>query len=437
MQQIDPRRTYALILGGGAGKRLFPLTTDRAKPAVPLAGKYRLIDVPISNCINSNITHIFVLTQYNSKSLHRHIQQTYHFDRFSRDFVDILAAEQTMGNMEWYQGTADAVRRNLWHLNDPNFSHVLVLSGDQIYRMDLRNILDTHARTEADVTLAVTPKRPEEAREFGVLKINAQFQVIDFIEKPTPAQMEELVIRGEDLAPLGISVHGPVVLASMGIYAFAKDRLQTALDTQMEDFGKHIIPWCVQHMRVFVHPFLGYWEDVGTIRSYFQANLDLTSWAPSFNFYNEAEPVYSHPRFLPNSMLDEVLISRSMISDGCFIREAVIKHSAIGVRSVIRRGSILDEVVMLGQDHYDITNDCLTLVSAGVCQDDIMDLSPRGVGQRCRISHAILDKNTAIGDDVVISDHTGQPDEDHENYYVRDGIVIVPKNGVIPSGTII
>ncbi len=433
---IDPRSVYALILGGGAGTRLFPLTKDRAKPAVPFAGKYRLIDVPLSNCLNSGIAHISVLTQFNSHSLHRHIQQAYRLDHFSHGFIDIMAAEQNPYNTTWYQGTADAVRRNLWHLNDPSYSHVLILSGDQVYRMDYQDILAAHAHLDAQVTLAVTPKRPEEAGGFGLMKIDANFRVIDFVEKPTPQQLDDLIIPGEDLAPFGIHINGPVVLASMGIYVFNDDQLRLALDNEMDDFGKHVIPWCVQHLSVYVHPFVGYWVDVGTIRSYFQANLDITSWEPLFDFYDEGEPVFTQPHFIPNTKLDDVDIARSTISEGCFIRQSRINRSVIGMRSVIRRDSVLDQVVMLGQDNYGPAHRIRSLLSSLTAgQDDITDILPRGVGRNCHLTRAIIDKNACIGHNVIITDHTGQPDEDGTDYYVRDGIVIIPNNAVIPSGT--
>ncbi len=431
---IDPRKTYALILGGGAGTRLFPLTIDRSKPAVPFAGKFRLIDMPISNCLNSSIERIFVLTQFNSQSLHRHITQSYRLDVFSRGFIDILAAEQTPRSAAWYQGTADAVRQNLWHLGDPTITHTLILSGDQIYHMNYQEIFATHTRLDADVTLAVTPRPPEEAGGLGVMKIDANFRVVDFVEKPTPEQLADLIIPGESLAPLGINISGPVVLASMGIYVFSKEMLTTALDNTFQDFGKHVIPWCVKNVRVSVHPFAGYWEDVGTIRSYFQANLELTSWNPPFDFYSEFEPVFTRPRFLPNSKLDGVELYRSTVSEGCFIRDAKIYDSVIGVRSTVRRGSVLDHVVMLGQDYY--THAPKPHIPGTPAPDlDRTDGIPAiGVGFQCTISHTIIDKNARIGHGVTITDHTGKPDEDGEYYYVRDGIVIVPKNAVVPDG---
>ncbi len=433
---INPRRVYTLILGGGAGSRLFPLTKNRAKPAVPFAGKYRLVDVPISNCLNSGLTHIFVLTQYSSHSLHRHIQQSYRLDFTSHGFVDILAAEQNLQSVAWYQGTADAVRQNLHHLADPLFSHVLILSGDQIYRTDFRDMFATHDRLQADLTIAVTPKRPEEAGGFGVLKADTQGRICDFVEKPTPEQMADLILPGEALAPYGINMTGPVVLVSMGIYTFVRDKLCLALANDMKDFGKHVIPKCIRDMRVFMHPFVGYWEDVGTMLNYFDANLAMTSWKPPFEFYSELSPIYTRPRFLPNNKLDAVEINQSIVSEGCFIRKAIINHSVIGVRSIIKRGSKFEHVIMLGQDTYggaDERSQQLPITEMSI--DRLQpDLTSCGVGRNCHITRAILDKNICIGDEVTITDHTGLPDEDGDGYYVRDGIVIIPKNAMIAAG---
>ncbi|MHB9133451.1 MAG: glucose-1-phosphate adenylyltransferase [Armatimonadota bacterium] len=420
---IDPRKVYALILGGGAGKRLFPLTKSRAKPAVQIAGKYRLIDIPISNCLNSSINNLFILTQFNSRSLHRHIHHVYQFGVFSSGYVDILAAELSEDRSDWYQGTADAVRANLWHLKEPRMSHVLILSGDQIYRMNYLNLLATHERTQADVTVAVTPKHPDEAEGLGLLKVDRDFRVVDFVEKPSRAAMESLILQGEDLAPMGVQAKGPVVLASMGIYVFGRRQLDAALDNDMADFGKHVIPRCVESMRVFVHPFDGYWEDVGTIQHYFQANLDLAGPNPEFNFYDEENPIYTHPRFLPNNKVEDSTLHSTIVTEGCLITGATITRAVIGVRGIVRDGSVLEDVIVMGQDNYE------TAEEAG---DPL--LSPRGIGHNCRITRAIIDKNTRICDDVIIESHLGQPDEDGDCYYVRDGIVIIPKNAVVPTG---
>ncbi len=422
---IDTRRVYSLILGGGRGNRLFPLTKDRAKPAVPLAGKYRLIDVPISNCITSKIGKIFVLTQFNSQSLHRHIHNAYKFDIFSDSFVEILAAEQTDKQLDWYQGTADAVRRNLWHLTDPDVDHVLVLSGDQLYRMDFREILQTHEDMHAEVTLAATPKRPDKAEGLGVLKIDRHFRIVDFVEKPDRATMRSLTIQGEDLAPLGVKAEGPVVLTSMGIYLFNRTRLELALNNEMTDFGKNVIPWCIQHMRAFVHPFTGYWEDVGTIHSFYEANLDLTTPEPKFDFYEPGRPIYTHPRFLPNTRISSGSeLTQSLISEGCIINEAVIEHSVIGIRSMINSGSVLKDTIMMGQDSYETPEQ----------QEENAGLPMRGVGAHCQVTRAIIDKNARIGDGVIINSHLNKPNEDGDCYYVRDGVVIIPKNAVVPDG---
>ncbi|MHB9022759.1 MAG: glucose-1-phosphate adenylyltransferase [Armatimonadota bacterium] len=421
---LNTHRIYALILGGGAGKRLFPLTMDRAKPAVPLGGKYRLIDVPVSNCINSRISNIFVLTQFNSQSLHRHIHVAYKFDMFSRGYVDILAAGQNPGSSEWYQGTADAVRRNLLHLNDPLIDRVLILSGDQIYRMDFREVMGTHEKRRADVTLAVTVKKPEEAEGLGILKIDRRFRVIDFVEKPGKDILPSLTIDGESLAPMGVTASGPVVLASMGIYLFNRELLDVALANEMTDFGKEVIPWCMHNMHVFAHPFSGYWQDVGTIQNYFQANLDLAGPHPQFDFYDADHPIYTHPRFLPSSRVDESELTGAIVSDGCRITRAKIEQSIVGIRSVIGEGSTLREVIMIGQDDYERPERCK------VCTG----LPARGIGSNCRIEHTIIDKNARIGPGVTIHSHIGKPDEDGDCYYVRDGIVIIPKNGVVPEG---
>ncbi|MHB9132370.1 MAG: glucose-1-phosphate adenylyltransferase [Armatimonadota bacterium] len=422
---IDSSKVYTLILGGGRGTGLFPLTKDRAKPAVPIAGKYRLIDVPISNCINSKFGKIFVLTQFNSESLHRHIHKTYRFDQFSENFVEILAAEQTEAEADWYQGTADAVRRNLWHLTDPNVDRVLILSGDQLYRMDFRDILRTHEEMRAEVTLVVSPKHPDEAEGLDVLRIDRHFRVVDFIEKPNRAALRDLTVLGEDLAPLGVQVKGPVVLVSTGNYLFNRTGLELALDNEMADFGRNVIPWCIRHMRIFIHPFTNYWEDVGTIEKFFKANLDLTDLQPKFNFYERGQPIFTHQRFLPNSKISTGSeLENAIISEGCIINKANITRAVIGVRSVINENSVLNEVVMLGQDKYETP----------VEREENAGVPARGIGANCQINRAIIDKNARIGDGVVISSHARKPDEDGDCYYVRDGVVIIPKNAVVADG---
>ncbi len=423
--EMGTTNVYALILGGGRGTRLFPLTKDRAKPAVPLAGKYRLIDVPISNCINSRIGRIFVLTQFNSESLHRHIHHSYKFDIFSNSFVEILAAEQTYGTADWYQGTADAVRRNLWHLTDASVDRVLVLAGDQLYRMDFRDIIRTHDETRAEVTVAATVRRPEDAEGLGILKIDRHYRIVDFVEKPNPTTLRNLIIQGEDLAPLGVTATGPVVLASMGIYMFNRTRLELALDNTMEDFGRNVIPWCIQHMRTFVHPFIGYWEDVGRISAFFEAHMALTDPEPPFDFFEPGKPIYTHPRFLPNSKVTGGSeIEHALLSDGAQILGARIHRSIIGIRGVVQHGSVLHDVVMMGQDRYETPED----------REDNAGLPARGIGANCQITRAIIDKGARIGDGVIITSHQGKPNEDGDCYHVRDGIVIIPKNAIVPDG---
>lgn len=422
---IGSQTVYALILGGGRGTRLFPLTKDRAKPAVPLAGKYRLIDVPISNCINSRIGRIFVLTQFNSESLHRHIHHSYKFDMFSNSFVEILAAEQTYGTADWYQGTADAVRRNLWHLTDSSVDRVLVLAGDQLYRMDFRDLMRTHEETRAEVTVAATVRHPDDAEGLGVLKIDRHYRIVDFVEKPDRNTLRNLIIQGEDLAPLGVKATGPVVLVSMGIYMFNRTRLELALDNEMADFGRNVIPWCIQHMRTFVHPFSGYWEDVGTIHNFFDAHMALTTSEPVFDFFEPGKPIYTHPRFLPNTKVTgDSAIAQSLLSDGCQIHGARVTRSVIGIRSVVNAGAVLQDVVMMGQDRYETPEQ----------REETAGLPARGIGAGCQITRAIIDKGARIGDGVIIASHQGKPNDDGDCYHVRDGIVIIPKNAVVPDG---
>jgi glucose-1-phosphate adenylyltransferase len=422
---VDTSIVYALVMGGGVGRRLFPLTKDRAKPAVPLAGKYRLIDVPISNCINSKIGKIFVLTQFNTLSLHQHIHNAYRFDLFSDAFVEVLAAEQTTGKDEWYQGTADAVRHNLWHLTDPDVDRVLVLSGDQMYRMDFRDLMQTHEDTHAELTIAATVRRPETVSMMGVLRIDRHFRIVDFIEKPTKAQIKELTIEGEDLAPLGVRATGPVVLASMGIYMFNRNRLEFALDNEMPDFGKDVIPWSIKRMRAFVHPHLGYWEDVGTIRSFFDAHMALTMSNAPFRFQEPGWPIYTRPRFLPaTSITGDSRLSDAIVSEGCCVEGAQLSRVVIGLRSQVNPGAVLTDVIMMGQDSYETAEQI----------EEMAGLPPRGVGKNCHITRAILDRNARIGEGVVIASHEGKPDEDGDCYYVRDGVVIIPKNGIVPDG---
>jgi glucose-1-phosphate adenylyltransferase len=420
----------SVIMGGGQGTRLFPLTKERAKPAVPLAGKYRLVDIPISNCINSGLRRIYLLTQFNSASLHRHISQSYKFDHFSGGFVEILAAEQTYADTSWYQGTADAVRKNLIHFLNHEWDYLLILSGDQLYRMDFRRIVAQHAETGADITVATIPVRRGEAQSLGIMQVDAERRITRFEEKPKDrAVQDSLKLPPEWYDPLGIQGEGEFFLASMGIYVFTRDIVRRLLDNTLADFGKHIIPQAIKTLRVFSHVFQGYWEDIGTIRAFFEANLDVTSELPRFNFFDMAAPIFSRPRFLPGSKINGAQIDHAVISDGCILNRAVITHSIIGLRSVVGVGTVLNRTILLGSDYYESMESIEEHEKAG---------KPRiGIGANCRIENTIVDKNARIGNNVIISP-AGKPDKvDHPNYYIRDGIVIIPKNGAIPHGMVI
>ena len=420
----------SVIMGGGQGTRLFPLTKDRAKPAVPLAGKYRLVDIPISNCINSGLRRVYLLTQFNSASLHRHISQSYKFDHFSGGFVEILAAEQTYTDTSWYQGTADAVRKNMIHFMNHEWDYLLILSGDQLYRMDFRRIITQHVETAADITVATIPVARHQAQSLGIMQVDADRRITRFEEKPKdPAVLDSLKLPPEWLAPLGIKGEGELFLASMGIYVFNRDIIRRLLESTLADFGKHVIPTAIQNQRVFSHVFQGYWEDIGTIRAFFEANLDVTSELPRFNFFDMAAPIFSRPRFLPGSKINGAQIDHAVISDGCILNRAMIAHSIIGLRSSVGVGTVLNRVILLGSDYYESIESIQEHEQAG---------KPRiGIGANCRIENTIVDKNARIGNNVVISP-AGKPEKvDHPNYYIRDGIVVIPKNGVIPHGMVI
>ena len=417
-------------MGGGQGTRLFPLTKERAKPAVPLAGKYRLVDIPISNCINSGIRRIYVLTQFNSTSLHRHISGTYKFDLFSSGFVEILAAQQTPTTTSWYEGTADAVRKNLIHFLNHDFDYMLILSGDQLYRMDFSRIIAQHAETGADITVAAIPVGRHEAQSFGILQIAEDRRIKRFAEKPTdPAVLDSLRLQPEWHSKLGIAGGRELFLASMGIYVFNRDLIQDLLNNSLSDFGKNVIPEAINSRRVFSHIFQGYWEDVGTIRSFFEANLDLASELPRFNFFDMSAPIFSRPRYLPSSKINGALIDHALLADGCIINRASLTHSIVGLRTIIGDGSELNRVITLGSDYYEPQESV---------DEHEREGKPRiGIGAHCKIENAIIDKNARIGNNVVISP-AGKPDKlDHDLYYIRDGIVIIPKKAIIPHGTVI
>lgn len=429
-QTTNTSNVLSVIMGGGQGKRLFPLTKERAKPAVPLAGKYRLVDIPISNCINSGLRRIYLLTQFNSASLHRHIAQSYKFDHFSGGFVEILAAEQTYADMSWYQGTADAVRKNMIHFLNNDWEYLLILSGDQLYRMDFRNIITLHDESEADITIATIPVGRREAGSLGIMQIDENRRITRFVEKPTdPAVQNSLRLPQEWYPKLDIKAGGDLFLASMGIYVFKRDVIRKLLDNNLTDFGKDIIPGAIESLRVFSHIYQGYWEDIGTIRSFFEANLDVTNELPRFNFFDMSSPIFSRPRFLPGSKINGAQIDHAVISEGCILNHAVISHSIIGLRSTVGPATVVNRTILLGSDYYESYDSIVEHEKAG---------RPRiGIGANCRIDNTIVDKNARIGNNVVISPAGKPADVDHPMYYIRDGIVIIPKNGVIPHGTVI
>ena len=429
-QSINTSNVLSVIMGGGQGTRLFPLTKERAKPAVPLAGKYRIVDIPISNCINSGLRRIYLLTQFNSASLHRHISQSYKFDHFSGGFVELLAAEQTFADTSWYQGTADAVRKNLIHFLTHDFDYLLILSGDQLYRMDFREIINQHAESGADITIATIPVSRRDAQSFGIMQINEERRITRFVEKPKDTAVQDSLKLPEEWFPkLGITEKKESFLASMGIYVFTREVLRKLLDNTHADFGKHIIPSAIETHRVFSYVFEGYWEDIGTIRSFFEANLDVTAELPRFNFFDMGSPIFTRPRFLPGSKVNGAQVEHAVISDGCIINSARINRSIIGIRSLVGAGTELNRVIALGCDYYESAESIKANEDAG---------QPRiGVGSNCKIENAIIDKNARIGNKVVISP-AGKPENaDHPLYFIRDGVIIIPKNGIVPHGTVI
>ena len=410
-------------MGGGAGTRLFPLTKDRAKPAVPLGGKYRLVDIPISNCLNSGMRSIYVLTQFNSLSLHRHIQASYKFDNFSRSFIDILAAQQTPEGSQWYQGTADAVRQNMRYFLEGPFDYFLILSGDQLYRMDFRALLHQHLRSGADITLATKPVQREQVSEFGIMQSGVDRRITRFVEKPTDTSvLKEMKMSRELMTEIGLEKAEELFQASMGIYIFNRDVLVACLNNNLADFGKHIIPQSIEKQNVGAYIFQGYWEDIGTVRAFYEANLDLTDLLPEYSFFEAAAPIYTHPRFLPGSKINGATLRQAIISDGCIISDAHLERSVIGVRSIIQSGATIRNSIVMGADYFE--------------QDRPPDSTQPaiGIGRNCVIDRAIIDKNARIADGVVITPEGKPKDFDGDNYFIRDGIVIVPKNAVIPAG---
>lgn len=417
------KEVVAVVLGGGRGTRLYPLTQWRSKPAVPLAGKYRLVDVPISNCINSGLRQIFVLSQFQSASLNRHISRTYRFDPFTPGFVEILAAEQTEASMDWYQGTADAVRKQLHRFLRHGVEYILILSGDQLYVMDFRTVIEQHMRTGADITIAVTPVTERDASEFGILQADRTGRIVDFVEKPRDAQvLQRLALAEEELRQHGITPDRRY-LASMGIYLFKPRVLVECLEDQRRvDFGKEVIPFAIHHYYVRAFFFSGYWEDIGTIRTFYAANLELASDRPPINLFDEERPIYTRPRFLPGSRVAGCDVRQSIICEGSCLEAAAIDGCVIGIRSIVRRGAQLRRVVMMGADYY---------------EDGLAGQVPLGVGENCLIENAIIDKNARIGAGSRIVNAAQVKHFDGPNFFIRDGIVIVPKNAIVPPGSVI
>ena len=419
------KKVIAVILGGGQGTRLFPLTKMRSKPAVPVAGKYRLVDIPISNCINSGLRRIYVLTQFNSASLNRHIKNSYNFDVFSRGFVDILAAEQTPHSKNWYQGTADAVRQSIHHMENHSHEHVLILSGDQLYQMDYRKMMKKHEDNDADITIGTIPVVAEDATGFGIMKTNKEGFIESFVEKPDYGELE----KWKSETPEKFKKDGREYLASMGIYIFKKEILNDLFDEYQDatDFGKEIIPEAItEDYQVQSYEFDGYWTDIGTIKSFFEANLALTDDLPQFNLYDNEDFIYTHARMLPASKLSGTTFDHSVLAEGCLIEASRIERSVIGIRSRIGKGTTIEHSIIMGNDFFQSQQEI------GQSTDDN---PPMGIGQRCFISDAIIDKNVKIGDDVRIAGGDHLEDGEYEHYHVVDGIVIIPKGEVIEDGT--
>jgi glucose-1-phosphate adenylyltransferase len=417
------RNVIGVILGGGQGSRLFPLTQIRSKPAVPIGGKYRLIDIPISNCIHSGVDKMFVLTQFNSASLNRHVSATYRFDSFSGGFVEILAAEQTMEDTDWYQGTADAVRKQLHRIHSRRGNEVLILSGDQLYRMDYRSFVGEHRQRQADVSIAVKPVRREEASGLGILKVDAEGRIGTFCEKPTTdTELDDLELQeapGEDPEAR--------FLASMGIYVFEPQVLTSLLiGDQQDDFGRHIIPAAIEKLNVFAHTFDGYWADIGTISAFHRANLELTEIEPRFSFYQPDAPIFTHQRYLAGSRLLGCPVDRGIVSEGCTLIESEVEQSVIGVRTMMGPGVRIYQSVVMGADVYESDTDRTRNAERGVPNI--------GIGAGSTIHRAIIDKNARIGVGVIIRNDARVEEADGEGYHIREGIVVVPKDAVIPDG---
>jgi glucose-1-phosphate adenylyltransferase len=424
------RDIITLVLGGGQGSRLYPLTKYRSKPAVPVAGKYRLIDIPLSNCINSGLNRCYLLTQFNSVSLHRHIRSTYNFDAFDDGFVEILAAQQTRDNTTWYQGTADAVRQNLRYIEQPGVKYVLILSGDQLYRMDFRQMIATHQQSNADVTISAVPVHSEAASGLGIMRVNDAGRVVGFLEKPKTERELDLVRTDPDwIDSRGIVSHGRDCLASMGIYLFSRNTLIDVLQkTDYQDFGKEVFPASIRSRHVQVHLYDGYWEDIGTIKSFFLANLELATTNSPFDLVSPTAPIFTRARFLPPTRLDNASVRGSLIAEGCRIEDgAVIENSVIGLRCLIGADVTIRNSILMGNDFYEMPEENNHRKTNGI--------PPLGVGPGAYIDGAIIDKNCRIGRNVRIKNEKGLDSTDETPYgMIRDGIVVIPKEATLPDG---
>ena len=423
----------AVILGGGRGTRLFPLTRDRAKPSVPIAGKFRLVDIPISNCLHSGLEKIYVLTQFNSVSLNRHIAQAYRFDTYRRGFVQILAAQQTLMGEEWYQGTADAIKHNEPYILNPRFKddYVLILAGDHLYRMDYQKMLAVHTESNADITVSVIPVEKEVTSGLGILQADANGRIVDFVEKPqTEAELQRLRVEPEVFTSRGIEPRGREYIASMGIYIFNREVLQEVLqDESNVDFGRDIIPKSIQTRPISAYFFDGYWEDIGTIRSFYSANIALTDTAPAFNFYDEQAPIYTNRRHLPSTKVNSSSVRSSILAEGSIIDDSELDRTIVGIRSIISGGSRVYQSVLMGADYYES--------EASRAESERSGIPKVGIGRNCLIQNAIIDKNARIGDNSVLVNRDGIDNYDGENYCIRDGIVIVPKDATIFPETVV
>lgn len=418
------KNVVTAILGGGQGRRLWPLTRDRAKPAVPFGGKFRLIDIPISNSLHADVDKVFVLTQFNSASLHRHIAQTYRFDVFSEGFVNILAAEQSLENRDWYQGTADAVRRNLHRLEDPAWRDVLILSGDQVYLMDLARFVQRHRETEADFTVAVKPVSRAEAPELGIMRLDAEGRIVEFVEKPgDPDTLDRLTLDRATISALELEAEPGTLLASMGIYVFRSGVLAELLTgTDATDFGKEIIPSAIGRRRVFSFTHNGYWRDIGTIGAFHEANLELTDPLPELDLYSGDRPIYTHPRFLPGCKVHDCEVHQAILSDGAILSGSRIRRSVIGIRAVVGERTTIEESVVMGGKEFE--------------RDQAGTMS-MGVGRDCLIRRAIVDLKAHIGDGCRLINEAGVEEKDGDGYSIRDGIIVVHRGAEIPPGTVI